>query len=197
MNKIQLQGILKDIEYSHTTNNIEFYKAHLLVTKENKKEDLLNIKFKRFSNPYKENDKISIIGNLRTFSEKRVDGTNKVEVYVFTYFDEPETEEIDLVELDGRLCKSNGLRKTKNGKDVIDFILANTIKNENGKDINCYIPCVAWGKQAKEIANLELNSNIEIKGQLVSREYKKNLSNNQIEIRVAHEVNINQVILSK
>ena len=190
MNKIQLQGILKDIEYSHTTNNIEFYKAHLLVTKENKKEDLLNI-------PYKENDKISIIGNLRTFSEKRVDGTNKVEVYVFTYFDEPETEEIDLVELDGRLCKSNGLRKTKNGKDVIDFILANTIKNENGKDINCYIPCVAWGKQAKEIANLELNSNIEIKGQLVSREYKKNLSNNQIEIRVAHEVNINQVILSK
>ena len=191
MNIIKLQGIIKDIEYSHITNDIIFYKAHLLVSKENGKEDLLNIKFKRFSNPYKENDKINIIGNIRTFSEKREDGTNKVEVYVFTYFDEPDSIETNQVELSGKVVRTNGLRKTRNGKDVLDFILMNTIENENGRPINCYIPCVAWGKNAK---NIKINSDININGQLVSREYKKLLNDKDFEIKVAHEVNVLEIV---
>ena len=92
MNKIELQGIIKNIQPSHILGDVEYYKANLLVSRENK-EDLLNIKFKKFSCNYKENDFISIKGNVRTFGAKQPDGKNKVDVYVFTYFDETESGE--------------------------------------------------------------------------------------------------------
>ena len=40
MNKIQLSGIIKDIKYSHNIQDIEYYKANLLVPRDNGKEDI-------------------------------------------------------------------------------------------------------------------------------------------------------------
>lgn len=141
MNNIILHGTIKNIQYSHNIDDIEYYKANLLVTRNNGKEDLLNLKFKRFSLPYKENDEIDITGNIRTYSQKLKD-KNKVDVYIFTYFDSPEQSETNYCEIDGRICNKNDLRKTKDGKDVLDFILANNVANDT-QSLNCYIPCVA------------------------------------------------------
>jgi len=141
MNKIQLNGIIKNIEYSHYIQDIEFYKANLITRRENGKEDIINLKFKKFSNPYKENQEISILGNIRTFNRQEED-RNKVELFVFTYFDEAEESPNNLAYIDGRICKKNNLRKTSSGKDVLDFILANNIEN-NGQVLNVYLPCVA------------------------------------------------------
>lgn len=188
MNKIKLKGTIKNIQPSHITQGIEYNKANLIVRRDDGKEDIITLKFKRFSNPYNENDEISLTGNLRTYSSKLAD-KNKVEVYVFTYFDEEEFEESNLVEFDGRVCKKNDLRKTAQGKDVIDFIVANNIKSED-QSLNCYIPCVAWGKAAKQLSNVNIGDLIEIKGQIRSREYRKKVNDDDFEIHVCHEVNI-------
>ena len=131
MNKIILKGFIRNISYSHTIQDIEFCKAELVTKQENGKENLINLKFKRFSNPYKENDEIELIGNVRTYSQK-FENKNKVDVYVFTYFDKPDedVESTNYVELDGRICKKGELRKTQTGKDVLDFIVANNLKSE-------------------------------------------------------------------
>ena len=192
MNKIILKGLIRNIQFSHFIQDIEFYKAELLVTDDNGKENVINIKFKRFSNPYQEGDEVLLVGNIRTYSQK-LDTKNKVEVYVFTYFDEPEELEIDKVELDGHICKRGDLRKTQSGKDVIDFIIANNLKSET-QSLNCYIPCVAWGKLAKQINKMNIGDYINIVGKLQSREYKKKLSNDDFDIRIAHEVNIKEII---
>lgn len=195
MNTIILKGILKNIEYSHNINDIEYYKANLLISRANGKEDLINIKFKKFSlpsyiNQTSNNQEISLTGNIRTFSRK-LDDKNKVDVYVFTYFDEPDIENINnYCEIDGRICKKNALRKTIDGKDVLDFIIANNVSTNN-QSLNCYIPCVAWGKCAKMLDKLQIGDNVLIKGQLQSREYKKKISENDFEIRIAHEVSVN------
>ena len=142
MNKIILKGFLRNIQYSHNIQDIEYCKAELITKQEDGKENIINLKFKRFSNPYKDGDEISLIGNVRTYSQK-LDTKNKVEVYVFTYFDLPEDESIvDQVFIDGRICKKGELRKTRSGKDVIDFILANNVKTDS-KSLNCYLPIVA------------------------------------------------------
>ena len=112
-----------------------------------------------------------------------------VEVYEFTYFDEPETKVNNLVEIDGRICKINNSKKTKQGKDVIDFTLANNLVTENGT-LNCYIPICAWGKIAKEIQKMPIGSEIKIKGALQSREYRKMTSETDFDLRIAHEVMI-------
>ena len=86
MNKINVKGILKNIQPSHTINDIEYDKADLVVTRKDGKEDILNIRFKKFSNPYKDNQEVSIIGNVRSYSQHLDNGKNKVELYIFTYF---------------------------------------------------------------------------------------------------------------
>ena len=199
MNKINVKGIIKNIQPSHTIKDIEYDKADLVVTRKDGKEDVLNIRFKKFSNPYKENQEISVIGNVRSYSKHLDDGKNKVELYIFTYFDPAElnaddTEITNKFEIDGRICKMEEIRKTKDGKTALHFILANNlIIEESNQKLNSYLPCIAWGKLAKELSQLMVNDKIEITGELHSREYKKiiNQETGEFEFRVAHECVVN------
>ena len=84
MNNIRLKGVLRNIQDSHEINGIEFSRAHLIVPKNGAAEDILNIRFKKFSNPYKEDQQISFSGNVRSYSSRLDTGKNKVELYVFT-----------------------------------------------------------------------------------------------------------------
>lgn len=191
MNNVTLKGILTDIEPSHSVGDVQFNKAKLIVNRKDGKEDLINLKFKSFSNKYKENDQVSLTGNLRSYSYKVAEGKNKVEIYVFTYFDIPEgsDEIVNSVEIDGRICKVEPLRKTKNGKHNIYFILANNIFLQNDtKRLNSYIPCIAWGSLAKELSRYDVNTQLKIKGSIHSREHKKLQEDGSMIIRVAHEL---------
>ena len=191
MNEIVLNGIIKEIQPSHTIDGITFDKAKLICPREDGKEDIINLRFKSFSNRYSNNDEVYIKGNVRSYSYKVSEDKNKVIIYVFTYFDEPEDEEFikNRVTIDGRICKINDLRTTRNGKHNIHFILANNlISADNSKRLNSYIPCIAWGNTAKELSKLDVNTQIKLEGQLHSREHKKVYENGEVEIRVAHEL---------
>ena len=190
MNDITLRGIIKNIENSHSIDGIAFDKALLIVKREDGKEDILNLRFKSFTNRYLENDYVELKGNIRSYSYKLDEEHNKVLIYVFTYFDKP--EELDgptnTAIVDGRICKMNDIRLTRNGRHNIHFILANNlISNSGTKRLNSYIPCIAWGRTAKDISKLNVNSQVKLFGKLHSREHKKIHSNGEIEIRVAHE----------
>ena len=193
MNNIKLKGILYNIQDSHNIQDMEFGKANLIVKRDNGKEDCLNIRFKKYSNLYADNQEVSLSGNLRSYSSKGEDGKNKVELYVFTYFDHPELnendqEETNYLELDGRICKIEPIRKTKDGKTNIHLILANNLIVSDGKKrLNSYIPCIAWGKVAEDISKCKVNDSLQIVGELHSREYKKSLPDGTFEFRVAHE----------
>lgn len=199
MNNINLKGIITNIEPSHVIQGIEFNKANLIVKRNDGKEDVLNIRFKKFSNPYENNQEITLNGNVRSYSSRLPDGKNKVELYVFTYFDHPELnefdqEDINSLELDGRICKIEPLRITKSGKHNIHLIIANNlIVSEGTKKLNSYVPCIAWGNEAIKLAECGVNTKIKIKGELHSREYKKQLPDNMFEFRIAHECVIKSV----
>ena len=189
MNNITLKGYLKDIEPSHTIEGVEFNKAHLIVKRDNGKEDILNLKFKKFTNKYQENDLIFLKGNIRSYSYKVQGNKNKVNIYVFTYFDVPEEDINNRADIDGRICKIDPIRKTRAGKHNIHFIVANNIVSENSdKRLNSYIPCIAWGKLAKEISKLSVNTKIKLIGELHSREHRRMLDDSIYEICVAHEL---------
>lgn len=193
MNNIVLKGLLTNIQPSHEINNIEFCKANLLVNRVDGKEDLINLRFKKFSNPYQENQEITLSGNVRSYSTKLENGKNKVDLYVFTYFDQPPLnadcqEDINLLTIDGRICKIEDLRTTRSGKHNVHLILANNlIVSDGAKKLNSYIPCIAWGNEAIALSTLPINTQLKIVGELHSREYKKTLEDGSFEIRVAHE----------
>ena len=195
MNKITLKGTLRNIRPSHKINDIEYNKADMIVGRGDGKEDVLDIRFKKFSNVYTEDQEIELEGNVRSYS-RVVDGKNKVDIYVFTYFDIPEeeAEKNNCFEIDGRICKLDGMRTTKNGKHNIHFNLANNLIIENtNQKLNSYLPCIAWGSLAKKIATFKVNDRIKIKGELHSREYRKQISEEEYEIKVAHELLVTEV----
>lgn len=193
MNTIRLKGILTNIQESHSIQGIEFSKANLIVHREDGKEDALNLRFKKFSNPYEDNQEICLSGNVRSYSSKLENGKNKVELYIFTYFDQPELnendqEEVNRLDIDGRICKIEPLKTTKNGRKNVHLILANNlIVSDGAKKLNSYIPCIAWGSVAERISTLSVNTKLKILGELHSREYKKTLEDGSFEFRIAHE----------
>ena len=194
MNDINLHGIITDIQDSHVIDGVQFQRASLICKRDSGEEDIINLRFKSFSNKYKENDEIELRGNVRSYSCVNEDGKNKVTIYVFTYFDrqEGDTIETNNVSIDGRICKINELRRTRNGKHNLHFILANNlIAQDGGKRLNSYIPCIAWGNTAKKLAELSVNSKLKIYGELHSREHKKVYDNGEVELRVAHELLVN------
>ena len=199
MNKVCLKGVLKNIQESHTIQNMNFQSAQLIVPTDKGTEDVINIKFKSFSNKYKENDIIAITGNLRSYSYRADDTHNRVQLYVFTYFDQPEDVIVENeVQIDGRICKINPLRTAKNKTRNIHFILANNIIVENSsKRLNSYIPCIAWGAQADKISELSVNSKVAIKGYIHSREHKVTNHLGEIELRLVHELVVDDVEVIK
>lgn len=189
MNIVKVKGLLRNIAFSHTIGDVEYCKAELLVPRENGKEDLLDIKFKKFSNTNEENSIVSLSGNIRTFTEKQGE-KNKVHHYIFTYFDIPEEDEdvLNEVVLSGRICKLGELTTLKNQKQLIRFVLANNIEKGNSS-LTSYLHCVAFGVTAKQMSELTVNDRIVIHGEFHSREYKKILDNEgNFEMKVAHEI---------
>ena len=55
-----------------------------------------------------------------------------------------------------------------------------------------YIPCIAWGRNARYTVNLEVGSNIKIWGPGQSRKYQKKIGDD-LEERVAYEVSISKI----
>ena len=193
MNEITLKGILKDIEYSHTLNDIEYHKANLIVPRDDGEDDIIALKFKKYSNVYQENQLVSLKGNIRSYSRRLSDGKTKVDIYVFTYFDIPSTDENDFeiinhFNIDGRICKTDKIRQDRSGKDNYHFILANNIFTESRQSkIDTYLPCVCFGTLAKELSTLPVGSQLKLSGSLHSRIYKKFLDNDELELRLARE----------
>lgn len=202
INNIVLKGLLRNVEFSHSIGDIQFYKANLVVKRNDGHEDVINIKCKKYIVADGEQDKqVELKGNIRSYTHKEGD-KNKVDIYVFTYFDKPDEIELDLEDshfnvnnyftVEGRICKKNDLRIVDKSKETIHFILANTIANKD-RTLNNYLPCIAWGSMAKKINDMEIGKDAIIKGEIHSREYKKILDNGEIEIRIAHELLVKEI----
>ena len=195
MNNVALQGYIRDIGFSHDIGNIEYGKANLICPGvSGREDDIISLRFKQFSNRYNEGDFIEIKGNLRSHSQN-LNGKNKVDIYVFTYFDIPEVPSRNVISIDGNICKVDKIRYTKYGKKYIHFILANNIFTPNGKKLNNYIPCVAYNTLADKFIeeNYAIGDSIIIDGELHSRTYKKHNEDSTIEFRIAHELAVQEI----
>ena len=56
-----------------------------------------------------------------------------------------------------------------------------------------YLPCIAWGRNARFAKSLTVGANVLITGRIQSREYQKKLNDNQILTKTAYEISISQI----
>ena len=88
------------------------------------------------------------------------------------------------VVLDGYICKKPIYRKTPFGREIADILLA-VNRSYNKSD---YIPCIAWGRNAKFCETVPVGAEIRVIGRVQSREYEKKYEDGTVEKRIAYEV---------
>ena len=88
--------------------------------------------------------------------------------------------------LDGFICKKPIYRKTPFGREIADILLAvNRAYNKSD-----YIPCIAWGRNARFCENIPVGTEVRIIGRVQSRQYEKKYEDGTSEIRIAYEVSV-------
>ena len=93
------------------------------------------------------------------------------------------TNEVVLV---GYICKKPIYRQTPFGREISDLLLAvNRAYNKSD-----YIPCIAWGRNARFCQDIEVGTQVKVIGRVQSRQYEKKHDDGTVEVRVAYEVSV-------
>lgn len=138
-------------------------------------------------------EKVDIVGQLRSYnnySSKK----NRLVLTVFAreirLMDADEEKNENQIILNGFICKAPVYRKTPFGREISDILVAvNRAYNKSD-----YIPCIAWGRNARYMANLEVGANVKVWGRVQSRMYQKRVGE-EVEERVAYEVSVSKIEL--
>ena len=145
-----------------------------------------------------EGKKLMVKGQFRSYNSYENE-KNRLILTVFAKdimeVEENEDEENEMVRKDivtnevvlvGYICKKPIYRQTPFGREISDILLAvNRAYNKSD-----YIPCIAWGRNARFCQNLEVGSQVKVVGRVQSRTYEKKYEDGTSETRVAYEVSI-------
>ena len=135
---------------------------------------------------------LTIDGQFRSYNNYSPDG-NRLVLTVFArdikWDEEPsEKDNPNSIYLNGFLCKSPIYRQTPFGREITDLLIA-VNRSYNKSD---YIPCIAWGRNARYCALLSVGDNIKIWGRIQSREYQKKLGDELI-TKTAYEISVSKL----
>lgn len=129
-------------------------------------------------------ERVAVTGQVRSFNQITETGRHLV---ISVYAESLElTDEApdDQVTLTGTLCRDPVYRRTPLGREICDGMLA---VNRTYRRTD-YLPCIFWGRTARQIAGLTTGARITLTGRLQSREYTKVLPDGETETRTAYEI---------
>ena len=189
-------------EFSHEIYGEKFYTFKLGIPRLSGNADNIPITISErllTENNLPLDSKISVEGQFRSYNSYQGE-KNRLILTVFAKeieFMENQEEEIPVgkdittneVVLDGYICKKPIYRKTPFGREIADILLA-VNRSYNKSD---YIPCIAWGRNAKFCETVPVGAEIRVVGRVQSREYEKKHEDGTVEKRVAYEVSVSSL----
>jgi single-stranded DNA-binding protein len=130
-------------------------------------------------------DRVALGGELRSYNNKSGTGSRLVITVLARELRCGDSDDCNEVALTGTICKAPVLRKTPMGRQICDLMLA--VNRRYGR--SDYIPCIAWGRCAAELARREVGDRVALLGRVQSRTYIKS-SETGGEERTAFEVSV-------
>ena len=170
--------VTSEKKFSHEIYGEKFYIFDLSVPRLSGNADVIPVTISERLLTIKDinvGDNLKIDGQFRSYNSYDNE-RNKLILTVFVkdlQFIENE-EEIEVkkenisneVVLDGYICKKPIYRKTPFGREISDILLAvNRAYNKSD-----YIPCIAWGRNARFCENVPVGTEVKIVGRVQSRE---------------------------
>ena len=59
-----------------------------------------------------------------------------------------------------------------------------------------YLPCIAWGRNARFVKDLVVGEKLEVQGRIQSRKYQKKINENAFETKTAYEISLSSVMIA-
>lgn len=126
---------------------------------------------------------ITVVGQVRSHNS-RENGIRRLLIFVYAgtliVEDGPPINDVTLC---GPLCKEPVYRRTPLGREICDIMLA-VPRAFHRAD---YLPCILWGRTARDVAACHVRDQVTVCGRLQSRLYTKQAENGPEE-RTAYEV---------
>lgn len=197
-NKVNIVGeIVSDFVYSHEVFGEGFYLVDVSVNRLSNMADVIPLMVSERLIDVTKDYKGMIIeaaGQFRSYN--RHEGLkNRLVLSIFVrelqFLDEEvkDQSKTNYIELDGFICKPPVYRKTPLGREIADVLIA--VNRPYGK--SDYIPCIAWGRNARFASTFEVGGHIKVWGRVQSREYTKKISEEESEKRIAYEVSVSKI----
>lgn len=196
-NRVSVIGtVVSGFTFSHAVYGEGFYLMDLAVNRLSEQADVIPLMISERLidvNADYVGQTMEAVGQFRSYN--RHEGTkNRLVLSVFVrevsfmeeFTDYTKTNQIFL---DGYICKEPIYRKTPLGREIADLLLA--VNRPYGK--SDYIPCIAWGRNARFSSGFAVGTRVAIWGRVQSREYTKKLSETECERRIAYEVSVSKL----
>lgn len=193
-NKVFISGeMVSEPVFSHEVYGEGFYDIFVSVKRLSGQCDCLPVTISErllTDKAIKVGDTINALGQFRSYN-KLVDGKSKLMLTVFVreLFDYSIIKNPNTIVLSGYVCKQPVYRTTPFNREIADVLIA-VNRSYNKSD---YIPCIAWGRNARFAKNLAVGEKIAICGRIQSREYQKRISEEEVKVMTAYEVSISKL----
>lgn len=202
-NHIILVGkVTSDKRFSHEIYGEKFYIFDLSVPRLSGNADIIPVTVSERLLTIDEltiDKKIIVEGQFRSYNSYENE-RNRLVLTVFAKevkFVENQEEELQVskdfisneVTLNGYICKKPIYRQTPFGREISDILLAvNRAYNKSD-----YIPCIAWGRNARFCENMQVGTEVKIVGRVQSRTYEKKYEDGTVETKIAYEVSVSSL----
>lgn len=182
-------------QFSHEVYGEKFYEILLEVKRLSQSVDIVPVSLSErlmCDSLIELGNEITVTGQFRSYN-KTVEDKSKLMLTVFARDIVPLTSDINpnSIQLEGYICKLPVFRTTPFNREICDVLLA-VNRQYNKSD---YIPCIAWGRNARFVRSLPVGEHIRIIGRIQSRQYQKKLDDDVVVTRTAYEVSINKIEL--
>jgi primosomal replication protein N len=196
-NVVYIAGkVVGEMEFSHEVYGEGFYRFLIEVPRLSKCSDIIPV---TISERLLEKDGIltgkyiEIDGQFRSYNNYSESG-NRLILTVFAreyrYLEcENDIKNPNRIYLNGYLCKNPIYRSTPLGREIADILLA-VNRPYNKSD---YIPCIAWGRNARFSERLQIGDNLKVWGRIQSRQYQKKYENGKTVTKTAYEVSVSKM----
>lgn len=198
-NRCYLCGTITTIpSFSHEIYGENFYDTFLSVPRLSEQCDIIPITISDrllSAHNLKVGDKIAVLGQYRSYN-KYIDNKSKLLLKMFVREiisqDVLQISTTNFIELSGYICKEPIYRTTPFKREICDLLIAvNRAYNKSD-----YIPCIAWGRNARFAKSIGIGQKVYLQGRIQSREYQKKIDN-EISTLTAYEISLTNFSLDE
>lgn len=193
-NKVCVMGeIVSDAVFSHEVYGEGFYEFYVRVLRLSGQADILPVTLSERlirDGMLEKGKTICALGQFRSYNKIENEKSRlMLTVFVRELLDALPDRNPNSILLSGYICKPPIYRTTPFNREIADLLVAvNRAYNKSD-----YIPCIAWGRNARFVKNLNVGDKIAISGRIQSREYQKKISDTETRVMTAYEVSVSKL----